>query len=86
MKEQFEWELVSGSGSFEYDDGQDTYAVKYGAFKQKADTKDFSSRSQAELFYESIQPESLRYGKALWQHVGGCLPELIFCHETREAS
>jgi len=86
MKKQLEWEFVSGSGSFYYDKGSDTYGVKYGDGREDSDSREFSSADDAESFYSSIQPESLSCSKALWQYVGGSLPELIFCHETREAS
>ncbi len=82
MKKQFEWEYISGDGSFYYDRGSDTYAVKYGTSSES----EFSSREEAASFYESIQPKSLGDGKALWQYVGGSLPELIYCHEAVEAS
>lgn len=82
MKKQLQWEYISGDGSFYYDRGSDTYAVKYGA----SDSSEFSSREEAASFYESIQPESPGDGKALWQYVGGSLPELIHCHEAVEVS
>ena len=86
MKKQLEWEFLSGDGSFHYDKGSDTYSVKYGAYGEDSDIREFSSKEDAESFYNSIQPESLRYGKALWQYLRGCFPELICHHEAREVS
>lgn len=82
MKRQLQWEFISGDGSFYYDRGSDTYAVKYGASNEST----FSSREEAKSFYESIQPESLDCSKALWQLLGGYFPELIYCHIAVEVS